>query len=112
MPCDTGYYCTSTSGKYKIGIQHCRYDNSLGNVFQLEIGGRDVKGAKLGPAFDGEQFGGFEISLPTQSDSERVLSVEWVKKTGKGFIRDESRVDNPGPFKIDASEPLTCQDEG
>ena len=51
MPCDTGYLCTSSSGKYQIEIRRCRYDNRLGNIQRLKVDGKDVTDAKLGAAF-------------------------------------------------------------
>ena len=112
MPCDTGYLCASKSGKYKIEIRHCRYDNHLGNIIAFQIGGKSVTDATLGPAFDGSEFGGFEIDLAPQGDAQRILSAEWLKKTGKGTIRDMSRNYNPGPYTISGSEAITCKDEG
>jgi hypothetical protein len=111
MPCDDGYRCASASGKYKIEIRRCRYDNRLGNISILQIGGKDVANAQLRAAFDGDDFGGFEIDLAQQGDLQRILSVEWAKKTGKGLIRDKSRNDNPAPYKTDFSEAIACQGE-
>ena len=110
MPCDTAYMCTSQSGKYKIEIGHCRYGNSLGGIPTFQIAGKDVTGT-LGAAFDGADFGGFEIAMPSQGDHQRILSIEWTKKTSKGTIRDESRDYDPAGYKIDFSEPITCIDE-
>jgi hypothetical protein len=49
MPCDTGYLCISASGKYKVEIQRCRYDNRFSNIVTLRISGKDVANATLGP---------------------------------------------------------------
>ncbi len=111
MPCDAGYRCISASGKYKIEIQRCRYDNRLGAISVLQIGGKDAADAQLGAAFDGDDFGGFEIDLAERGDLQRVLSVEWTKKTGKGSIRDKSRNSNPAPYKTGFSEAISCKSE-
>lgn len=111
MPCDSSYQCKSASGKYRMEIQRCRYDNRLGSIQMLKIGGADVTGAQLGAAFDGEDFGGFEIALAEKGDTQRVLSVEWAQKTGKGVIRDKSRDDNPAPYRTGSSEAITCKAE-
>ena len=66
MPCDGSFQCKSASGRYKIEISRCRYDNHLGSIQALQIGGADVSGAELGAAFDGEEFGGFEIALAAE----------------------------------------------
>jgi hypothetical protein len=110
MPCDTGYTCTSASGKYKIELRRCRYDNRLGPIGMLKIDGKDVTGAKLGAAFDGDDFGGFEIGLAGQGETQRILSAEWAQKTGKGTIRDKSRDDNPAPYKTGFSEAIGCKE--
>lgn len=110
MPCDTSYMCTSFSRKYNIDIRRCRYDNRLGS-FSLKISGKDVTDAKLGAAFDGDDFGGFEIDLAEQDGAQRILSIEWAQKTGKGKIRDKSRKDNPAPYTINFSEAITCQEQ-
>jgi hypothetical protein len=109
MPCDASYRCVSPSGKYKIDIQRCRYDNRLGAISSLQIGGKAVTDAQLGAAFDGDVFGGFEIDLAQQGDVQRILSVEWVKKTGKGLIRDKTRDTNPAPYKTTFSEGIACK---
>lgn len=111
MPCDTGYTCTSASGRYKIEIQRCRYDNRLGN-FSLLLNKSEVTNATGGPAWDGDQFGAFEIDLATQGDTQRMLSVEFSKKTMKGVIYDKSRAYNPGPWKTTRHEAISCVDEG
>jgi hypothetical protein len=111
MPCDTGYTCTSSSGKYKVSIRRCRYDNRLGGIQRITIDGNDMADAKLGAAFDGDDFGGFEIGIAGQGDTQRVLSVEWKQKTGKGRIRDKSRTDNPAPYKTNFSEAISCKEE-
>lgn len=111
MPCDTSYQCRSASGKYRIEIQRCRYDNRLGSIQMLKIDGADVTDAQLGAAFDGEDYGGFEIGLAEKGDTQRILSVEWVQKTGKGIIRDKSRDDNPAPYRTGFSEAIACKAE-
>jgi hypothetical protein len=112
MPCDTGYSCTSSSGKYEIEIRRCRYDNRLGPIQALKIDGKAVTGATLGAAFDGGDFGGFEIGLAAQGETQRILSAEWAQKTGKGTIQDKSRNDNPAPYKMDFSEAIHCKEGG
>lgn len=112
MPCDTGYTCKSASGRYVIEIQHCRYENRMGNIPTLKIDGKDAPGAKLGAAWDGATFGGFEIGLPKRGELERRLSVEWLKSSGKGTIRDESRIYDPAPYRLDRAEAISCADEG
>jgi hypothetical protein len=112
MPCDTGYSCTSASGKYEIEIRRCRYDNRLGPIGVLKIDGKDVTGTKLDAAFDGDDFGGFEIGLAAQGESQRILSAEWAQKTGKGTIRDKSRDDNPAPYKTTFTEAISCKEGG
>jgi hypothetical protein len=112
MPCDTGYLCTSSSGKYQIEIRRCRYDNRLGAIQKLKIDGKDAGDAKLGAAFDGEDFGGFEIDLGGEDDNKRILSVEWGQKTGQGTIRDKSRNYNPAPYITNVSEAIVCKEEG
>ncbi len=111
MPCDASYVCKSASGKYRIEIQRCRYDNRLGAIQALQIGRADVTDAQLGAAFDGEEFGGFEIVLPQKGGAERILSVEWARKTGKGLIRDKSRDEAPAPYKTGFSEAISCKAE-
>jgi hypothetical protein len=112
MPCDGSFQCKSASGKYNIEISRCRYDNHLRSIEMLKINGADVTDAQLGAAFDGEDFGGFEIELAQKGETQRVLSVEWAQKTGKGIIRDKSRDDNPAPYKTSFSEAISCKDEG
>jgi len=112
MPCDTGYLCTSASGRYQIEIRRCRYDNHLGKIEKLKINGKDVTDAKLGAAFDGDDFGGFEVGLAGQSETQRILSAEWVQKTGKGTIRDKSRNYNPAPYTTNFSEAISCKEGG
>ena len=113
MPCDTGYLCTSASGRYKIEVQHCRYENILGNL-TLEIGGKKIPGAQVSVGFDGATFGGFEIGWPQPAGQDRILSIEWLKKTIKGTIRDESRDPDmrPIPYTTTHEEAITCVDEG
>jgi hypothetical protein len=65
-----------------------------------------------GPAFDGDDFGGFEIDLAPQGDTQHILSAEWLKKTHEGTIRDKSRSENPGPYNTTFSEAITCKEEG
>jgi hypothetical protein len=112
MPCDTGFSCTSASGKYEIEIRRCRYDNRLGPIGELKIDGKDLTGTKLNAAFDGDDFGGFEIGLPAQGETQRILSAEWMQKTGKGTIRDKSRDGNPAPYKTAFSEAISCKEGG
>lgn len=111
MPCDATYRCVSSSGRYQIELARCRYDNRLGNISALQVGGKELADARLDAAFDGDEFGGFEIDLG-QQDPEHILSVEWAKKTGNGFIRDKSRKENPATFMTNYSEAISCKGEG
>ena len=111
MPCDTGYTCTSATGRYKVEINHCRYDNNLGS-FTLTLNKAEVKDAKSGPTWDGDQFGAFQIDLADQGDTQRMLSVEFSKRTMRGVIYDKTRNYNPAPWKITRHEAITCVDEG
>ncbi len=107
MPCDTGYACRSASGKYKIEIRRCRYDNRLGPA-TLTVGGQRVANAKLGPAWDGSRFMAFQLDLPSTGDAERMLSAE-VRKPGlSGVLSDESRKYNPAPWKVKHREVIRC----
>jgi hypothetical protein len=81
-------------------------------IAMLQIAGKDVTGATLGAAFDGDDFGAFEIDLPQQGDTQRILSVEWQKKTRTGTIRDKSRNENPGPYHTTFSSAITCKIQG
>ena len=84
MPCDTGYKCTSLSGKYKIELQRCRYVNRLGNLSSVKIDNKEIAGAELGAAFDGKSIGdsllAFEISIPN-----KTVSLFFVKRFVKLF---------------------------
>lgn len=109
MPCDTGYQCTSKTGKYQIALQRCRYENDL-RLESATINNVQITPATLGPAYDGNSILAFEVVLPpTGGADQRKLSVEISRKGHAGVIREQVQEVNPSPYKTVATEAISCE---
>jgi hypothetical protein len=109
MPCDTGYFCQSKSGKYQIEVERCRYVNDLHNL-QVKISGKDVLGTLMAN-YDSLSLGGsllaFEVKLPEAKYDGRKLTVEVVGQ--KGTITESIYKESPSPAKAIAQESISCK---
>ena len=109
MPCDSGYSCTSNSGKYKIELQRCRYRNRI-SLASFKINDVEVKGADLNKGWDGDSVLGFEINIPTQlEDAVEILSAELPHKLNSGILRIKYAESEPGPLKTVHIENIYCK---
>lgn len=114
MPCDSGYSCHSKSGKYKIELGRCRYTNSL-RLLSVNIDHTEVTDSELKASFDGRSVGGsvlaFEVKLPSEEGTERLLAVEIKKKSGRGVLKEKYAEYLPGPARVLHTERAICRGE-
>ena len=109
MPCDTGYICTSKTGKYKIELQRCRYRNSL-HLESTKINGNEIKNAVLNSGWDGDTLLAFEINLPTKIEGAvKILTAEFPHKDQMGNLNIEYTESEPAPLKIIHHEKILCK---
>lgn len=111
MPCDTGYSCNSQSGKYQIELNRCRYKNSL-RLYSVKIDNIEIEGAELGASWDGKSVGdsflAFEVVLPAEDGSDRVISVEIQANSILGTLKEKYTETQPDIAKVLHSEIITC----
>ncbi|MDD4974709.1 MAG: hypothetical protein PHY93_10190 [Bacteriovorax sp.] len=111
MPCDTGYRCVSSTGKYKIELQRCRYRNHI-NLLTTKINNIEVKDASLNIGWDGDSVLAFEINLPTQNaGAVKILTAELPQKFKAGILKVKYADSEPGPLTVIDTEKIFCKIE-
>lgn len=111
MPCDTGYFCVSKSGKYKISLQRCRYRNNI-HLNSMKINNSEIAGATLNKGWDGENVLGFEINLPLADDGAvKILTAEVGKAHKHGLMKIKYAESEPGPLSVLHTEKISCKIE-
>jgi hypothetical protein len=109
MPCDTGYFCVSKSGKYKISLQRCRYRNNI-HLISIKKDNSEIAEATLNKGWDGENILGFEINLPlAEEGAVKILTAEVVKSHKHGVMKIKYAESEPGPLSVLQTEKISCK---